>query len=134
MKPLIIDLLSCLFLLFQSCSEKDKECSGVCTEEYRTIVVEIKDSEGQPVVLDSFKVVELRTGRDLTIEPGDTYMRERGFYPIFSDRYAREYKQQELQIKFIGNIGGVEVVSEVYKVGADCCHIYYVSGDLELVL
>ena len=98
-------------------------------------MVEIKDSEGQPVVLNSFKVEDLSSDRDLTIQPDDTtYMRERGLYPIFSDRYAQEYWQRQIQIKFTGYIEGGEVVSEVYRVGADCCHVYHVSGDLELVL
>lgn len=135
MKSITATLFTGLFLLFQSCSEKDKECNGICSEEYRTIVVEIKDSEGEPVVLDSFKVEDLSSGRDLTIQPDDpAYMRERGLYPIFSDRYAQEYRQRQIQIKFTGYIEGEEVVSEVYRVGADCCHVYHVSGDLKLVL
>ena len=135
MKSLRLTLFTCLFLLFPSCSEKDKECSGICTEEYRTIVIEIKDSEGEPVVLDSFKVEDLSSGRVLTIQPDDpTYIRERGIYPIFSDKYAREYRQKQIQIKITGYIEGEEMVSEIYQVAADCCHVFYVSGDLELVL
>jgi hypothetical protein len=89
------------------------------------------------VALDSFKVVDLRTGRDLTIQPDDQtfqLMREQGNYPVFSDKYSQEYKQQQLDLKFSGFIEGEEVGNEVYKIGADCCHVYHVSGDLELVL
>ncbi len=137
MRFLSTTLLISLFLLFQSCSEKDNECDVSCTEEYRTIVVNIINSEGEPVALDSFKVVDLRNGRDLSDEPDDQtfqIMRERGNYPVFSDKYVEDYMQEELQIKFTGFIEDVEVVSEIYKVGADCCHIYHVSGDLELVV
>ncbi|MEP6262520.1 MAG: hypothetical protein ABJ092_13145 [Gillisia sp.] len=135
MKTFSTILFTCLLLLFQSCSEKDKECSGICTEEYRTIVVEIKTSEGEPVILDENKVVEENSGRYLTIQPDDTtLMNERGLYPIFSDRYAQEFRQRQIQIKFTGYIEGEEVVSEVYSVGADCCHVYYISGDLEPVI
>lgn len=123
--------------LFTACSEKDKACNGICSEEYRTIVVYVKNSQGEPVILDSFKVVDLTTGRDITLPLDDytnDYQRERGIYPIFSDKYAREYKEQQTQIKFSGFIDGHEVVSETYKVAADCCHVIHLSGDLELVI
>ena len=133
MKSFNTILFAGLFILFLSCSEKDKECSGICSEEYRTIVVEIKDSEGEPVILDDYKVVEVSIGRDLTTRQDDAVsIRGRGFYPLFTDLYAQEFRQQQIQIKFTGFIDGVEVVSEVYTVGADCCHVYYVAGDLEL--
>ncbi|MFD2518299.1 hypothetical protein [Salinimicrobium flavum] len=131
-------LFLCLVFLFQSCSEKDNEkCDGACTEEYRTIIVKIVDSEDQPVALDSFKVVNLKNGRDLTIQVEEEVLqsiRERGSYPLFSDKYVQEYIQQQLDINFTGLIEGEEVVSEDYKVGADCCHVYHISGDLELTL
>ena len=86
------------FILFQSCSEDEEDRNGICTDEYRTIVVSITDSQGVPVALDDFKVVVLKNGRDITIELTDAtfqFMRERGTYPIFSDKYHEEYRQQE---------------------------------------
>lgn len=130
-------LLIFFLLLFQYCSEKDPECGGSCTNEYRTITVNVLDNEGNPVALDSLKLVDLKNGEDLTPELTDDalqLMRERGTYPIFSDQYVQEYHQQQLEINFSGFIDGKEVVSENYQVGADCCHVYYVSGDLELEL
>ncbi len=136
MKHLQLIFFACLLFPFASCSA-DKDCNVNCTEEYRTIVIKIKTSDGEPVVLDSFKVVDLRNGRDITLQLDDwtrEYQRERGIYPIFSDKYKEEYRQQLFSIRFTGFIEGVEVVSETYKVGADCCHVYHYSGDLELVI
>ena len=127
----------CLLLFFQSCSEKERKCDVACTEEYRTITVSIKDSESKPVALDYYEVVDLENGRDLTLQPSDNEfqnMRETGAYPLFSDKYVQEYFQQQLEIKFTGYINGEEVVSEDYIVGANCCHVYRISGDLELEL
>jgi len=62
------------------------------------------------------------------------YQSVRGIYPIFSDKYAGDYKEQQIQIKFSGFIEGREVVSEIYKVAADCCHVFHLSGDLVLVI
>src|SRR5690606_20734993 len=135
--PFHLTLFICLLLLFHSCTEKDKTCNGICSEEYRTIVVHVETSDGSPVVLDGFKVTDLTNERDITLQLDDTthdYQSVRGIYPIFSDKYARDYKEQQLQIKFSGFIDGLEVVSEIYKVGADCCHVFYISGELELVI
>lgn len=137
MKFFHLTFLVCLFLLFQSCSEKDKACNGICSEEYRTIVVNIENNQGDPVLLDSFKVVDLGNGSDITLQLDDwtrDYQRERGIYPIFSDKYVREYRQLQAQIKFTGFIDGQEVVSEIYKVAVDCCHVVHLAGDLELVI
>ena len=134
----ISTIIVLFFLLFlQSCSEKDRECDIICTEEYRTIIVSVQDGEGEPVALDDFKVVDVKNDRDLTIQPtADVLhqMKERGTYLLFSDRYVQEYAQQELEINFTGFIDGEEVLNEDYVVGADCCHVYHVSGDLELEL
>ena len=137
MKNLGNILFYCLLLLLSSCSEKDIECDGICTEEFRTIVVSIVNSEGEPVALNNYEVVNLKDGRDLTIDLTEEvlqYMRETGSYPIFTDQYVQEFSQQQLQINFTGFIDGEEVVSNKYTVGADCCHVYHISGDLELVL
>lgn len=137
MKCLTTTFFICCFLLFQSCTIKDRECGPNCSLEYRTIVIKIKDQTGNPMVLDSFKVVELRNGRDISLlldEWTYQYQRERGFYPIFSDKYMEDYRQQIIQIEFTGFIEDREVVSRIFKVGADCCHVHHVSGDLELVI
>jgi len=136
MKTAPLTFLTCLLLLL-SCTEKDKACNGVCTEEYRTIVVNVEESDGSPVVLDSFKVTDLTNDRDITLQLDDTtrdYQSVRGIYPIFSDKYAGDYMEQQIQIKFSGFIDGREVVSEIYKVAADCCHVFHISGELELVI
>lgn len=132
----------CIFLLLlvisQSCSKGDNDkCHGICTEEYRTISVTIEDNEGNPVALDNFVVTNIENGTDLTREVNNTefqIMRERGSYPLFGDEYYTEYFQRELEINFMGFLNGEEVVSADYKVGANCCHVYHVSGNLNIIL
>lgn len=124
-------------LLFQSCMKGDEvnECSGICTEEFRTITIEIIDSEGNPVALDSFRVINTANGNELNLRINESefqYLRENGTYPIFSDLFSGEFRQREITINFKGFIDEVEVVSSNYEVGADCCHVYYISGELEL--
>lgn len=131
MKTLPFILITCLLLL--SCTEKEEACIGLCTEEFRSIVVQIEYSAGEPVILDSFEVIDITNGRDITLQQDD-FQRDRGIYSIFNDRYVADYRQQQIQIKFTGFIDGREVVSEIYKVGADCCHVFHILGDLELVI
>ena len=109
----------------------------MCTEEFRTLTIEIKDSQGNPVALDAFRVINTMDGRELSLEIAQTefqYLREQGTYPIFSDLFSREYKQREIPINFKGYINETEVVNSNYQVGADCCHVYYISGPLKLQL
>ncbi|WP_415830520.1 hypothetical protein [Gillisia limnaea] len=126
-----------VMLLFQSCIKGDdvNECPGICSEEFRNITVEIKDAEGNPVALDSYRVINTVNGNELSTEINDSefqYFRENGIYPIFSDLYSEEFRQQEITINFKGYIDEVEVISSNYEVGADCCHVYYISGEREL--
>ncbi|APS40298.1 hypothetical protein SAMN04488033_10663 [Salegentibacter agarivorans] len=47
-----------IILFTFSCGEDDSgECNGICTEEFKSINVEITDSEENPVVLDSDNLV-----------------------------------------------------------------------------
>jgi hypothetical protein len=130
-------LLLVLLLLFASCENKDSnDCiNQACTEEFRTITVTIKDSENNPVVLDSFKVTNLENGNDLSRELNNAEfeaMRENGVYPLFGDEYAQDFRNKEVEINFKGYIDNHELINSNYIVGADCCHIILISGDPEI--
>ena len=130
-------MIFCFFLSLSSCSEQATECGRFCTEEFRTIAVSVENQEGDPVALDSYRVINLDNGREITpdLSPDELQqMREQGRYPIINDSYIEEYRKQELNLEFTGLLGGEEVVTENYKVGFDCCHVYHIAGDLELVL
>jgi hypothetical protein len=124
-------------LFFAGCENNDpNDCTNqACTEVFKTIVVTIKDSENDPVALDSFKVTNLENGVDLTREHNNAEfetMRENGVYPLFGDEYARDFSNKEVDINFKGYIDNQEIISSDYKVGADCCHIILISGDPEI--
>jgi len=126
-----------LLLLFAGCENNDlNDCANqACTMEFRTITVTIKDSEKNPVALDSFKVTNLENGDDLSRELNNTEfeaMRENGVYPLFGDEYARDFNNKEVEINFKGYIENQDIVNSYYKVGADCCHIMLISGDPEI--
>ncbi len=126
-----------LLFLFAGCENNDSnDCANqACTEEFRTITVTIKDSENNPVALDSFKVTNLENGDDLSRELNNAEfgaMREIGVYPLFGDEYARDFRNREVEINFKGYINNQELINSDYKVGADCCHVMLISGDPEI--
>ena len=128
-----------LLLVFGGC-ERDSSsgCPAIaCTDHFATIMVRIENPGGEPVALDSFKVTDLKSDKDLTMAvPAADFelMRDNGSYPIFSDHYSREYRNKETGINFKGFVDDQEVVSADFRVGADCCHVMLVSGDPTIVI
>ena len=126
-----------LFLFFAGCEINDpNDCTNqACTMDFRTITVTIKDSENNPVALDSFKVTNLENGNDLTREVNSAEfeaMRETGVYPLFGDEYAQDFRNKEVEINFKGYVDNLEIINSDFKVGADCCHVLLISGEPEV--
>jgi len=126
-------LLSCL-----SCSKNNSNCVDTfCTEEFRTITVTIKNSNGTTVALDEFKVLISATDIDITRKVNETefeMMRKSGTYPLFGDEYSSDYENKEVRINFIGHINNQEIVNADFTVGADCCHVILVEGITEIII
>lgn len=101
-----------------------------CTEEYRSIVVTILSEDGLPIALDRFTVTE----GDLELSLETNIGTDRGWHTIFSDAFQKTYQNREVTLKLKGYLGDKMVVNQDYVVGADCCHIYNVSGPAEIRL
>ncbi|MDG1803546.1 hypothetical protein [Flavicella sp.] len=102
----------------------------VCTEEFRSITLEIIDINDNPVILDAFKIIREDTGEE--IESSENF--HQNFYTIINDNYQNEIAQKEINLKFTGFINNIEVLSTNYVVSADCCHIELISGKTKIVL
>ncbi|GAB2794303.1 hypothetical protein GCM10027275_44240 [Rhabdobacter roseus] len=124
-------LLFLLIILLVSCQKDQLGCADVnCTEEYRVITVTLVQPDGSPVRLDSMAVVERGSGANLLPNLSAwEEIRAQGTYPIFEDSFVQEYRNREVELEFRGYLAGQEVVSAVYVVGADCCHVRLVRGD-----
>ena len=131
MKPFISFLLILTFFAC-SCTQNVAPCplDIACTEEFRSIGVTILDSAGTPVTLDRYSVFE--SGNELAID-FNLGLGE-GWHTIFSDTYQMTYQNQEVTITLEGYLGGEMVVNQDYVVGADCCHVFLVSGPEEIRL
>ncbi len=117
-----------------SCNSDDNNdqsnCSNIgCTEIFITITVAIEDQNQTPVTLDSFQVINLDTGEDMTPElsPSELEMiQETGQYPIANDNSFGINQEETLQLR--GFINNEEVINSNYMVQTDCCHISLQSG------
>jgi len=135
-KHISIILFSIILLLSCDCN-CESECEDVlCTEQFVTIVVTITDQDQNPFILDDYTVIDIDNNIDLTNDLKDYYQSfpDDGTYPIFDDNFQQDYQNQEIEIQFIGYLNSQEVVNEYYSVGADCCHVYPISGDYEIVV
>ena len=128
-------------LLALNCSDDGTDdtpgcMDAICTEEFRTITVSIKDKNGTAVALDYFKVV-LSNGDDVTLDTsGSDYDRmvKNGTYPLFSDTYVTKYRNSELEINFQGFVDDRLLVDSDYVVGVDCCHVKHNEGETDIVI
>lgn len=128
------------FLSILSCNSDDdnsnSDCSNIgCTEQFVTIIVSIQDQNQTPIILDSFQVINLGTGEDITpmLSPSELEMiQETGQYPIANDNSFGINQEVTLQLR--GLINDEEVVNSNYVVQTDCCHIGLQSGENPLVI
>ncbi|WP_405411899.1 hypothetical protein [Maribacter sp. Asnod1-A12] len=114
------------------------DCSTViCTLNFVTITVSIKDLSGEAVVLNNYEVIDNETGENLAADFNDVEyenFKEQGFYPIFNDANRSQYQNSTATLTFKGTIDNEEVITEDYIVGADCCHVSLISGNTEIIL
>ena len=131
-------ILSIFLLLLLACTDNDSDCYDVsCTLDFRTIMLSIHDTDATPVALDSFEITAIASGIDITRVVPDYEFEEmqlEGVYPLFGDEFTAIYENTEIDINFKGIINNEVVVSENYRVGADCCHIYFVEGNRDIII
>ena len=137
MKNLLFFASLCLAILCTGCSsdknnDRGEDCSDVnCTDEFCNIGVTIKYEDDTPVVLDSYEVIEVATGKVRDVPNwGEVFHT----YAIASDLDREEFFGKEIELQLVGKIGEKIVVTENYVVSANCCHIYLVKGDKEVVV
>lgn len=127
-----IFLIGIILFTFSCGKDEERACSGICSTEFKIITVSITDAENNPVLLDSISITDLSNNRTLDLNENDFL--EEGVYAVFNDNFVQHYKNEEISLLFEGFQDEDLVVEETYEVGADCCHVYHISGDLEIQL
>lgn len=120
----IFILLFLTMALLYSCRDAG---NVFCTEEFRTITIEIKGE-----TLDDFYTIRASTNDTINYSiDSDWYG---SFYPLLDDLYKDKIKNKTEIFIFEGIIADSVVIREEYEIYSDECHVYYVSGELELQL
>lgn len=144
-----LSIISTLFisLIILACNKNSRvsdDCESkckpnrVCTEEFRSLMVQVINPSHAGVELDSFKVVRLKDKKVILDNlkwqqhPGVSY--KPGVYLIFSDGYMNETSVCGEDFKFEGYLKDKVVGEGLFKITHDCCHINLVSGNTKIVI
>ncbi|MCF8257976.1 MAG: hypothetical protein K9J06_10490 [Flavobacteriales bacterium] len=122
-------LLSALALIGMACNtDHDQDCAPdrACTEEYRTVTIEVRDTSYAAYPLDSTFTVKASTGEE--IRPQD-YSIDSAFHIVLTDSQRDLTTQIGESFTFKGYRNGVLKVSEPFLIRHDCCHIIMVAGN-----
>lgn len=115
-----------------SAKDNSEDCSDVvCTSKFSFISVKIVSADGTPIILDSYEVIEVATGkvRDVPNLGAVSHV-----YTIASDLDKEEFFNKEVELQFIGKLGGKALVTQNYVVSGSCCGTYLVDGNTEIVI
>ena len=127
---LIVPILAVAMCIFTQCSEKqENDCEGaLCTEELCYIILSLKYPDGQPVILDEYKVFWKSENRFLE-HPLWNESRVYGCYVIVADDMQKELIGKQEIMHFTGYLNGEIVHEQDVLVGADCCHVNYLGAE-----
>lgn len=142
-------IISILFigLMIGACNKNSRvgdDCGAgcrpnrVCTNDFRSLIVQVVDRSGTGIELDSFKVIRKRDEKVILDNlkwqqpAGVSYMP--GFYLVCSDSYMKETSVCGDDFVFKGYLDNKTVANRTYKIAHDCCHIRLVSGNVKIVI
>ncbi|MBK6266225.1 hypothetical protein JKA74_14360 [Marivirga sp. S37H4] len=133
MKTWIFFLIPLIFLV--SCKEEEEDnCaeSIVCSDVFISISVNIKDSDGEAVVLDEFYTfIDSRT--KIELDRSD-FQIEKGIYPVATDANEDLIDFEGTNVVFVGKMDGENVIEHPMIIGKDCCHIKLIQGEEEIII
>ncbi len=120
---LLLIAVSALF----SCKKKSKcNCNNqrkVCTDIFAFTSIEVTDSLGSPVRLDSLETVRSSDGLVIRKEVVDTGEAAPQYYTVLSDAEESSLKKCAEDFTFKGYLNNETVVNIPFEASTDCCHI-----------
>jgi hypothetical protein len=123
---------------FMSCEDENiskDDCdfeSIICTEEFRSITLEITDLDGNPVILDDFYTF-YDSRKKFEYELNDL-QEGKGIYPVITDADLQELNREGSTLIFVGEKDGKNLVEHQMVIGHDCCHVLLIEGDDKLII
>lgn len=120
-------LLSIAVILFglNACLDEDQL---FCTEEWRSIVVEIPGAN-----FSDYFTIRVSTGDTLRFE-SEFVSQNPSFFTVLDDSFQPKLERKRETFRFVGIRQGQIIVNEPYVISADRCHIQFVSGRIFISL
>lgn len=111
------------------------DCTNrVCTDVFMGISIHIKyRADDKPVTLTDYKVIRTSDNMDLTRKnpnPGEN----NGYYNVVDDSSTGLIRNSLNEVEFQGFIEDQMVVQNRFVIRPDCCHVYLVSGETEVLI
>lgn len=138
MKLNYLQILLVLFSVsFFSCEDESLDSDScddnlICTEEFRTISLEITNQEGDPIVLDDFYTfLDSRKKFEYTLNDAH---KQNGLYPVLTDAEMDEIEREGTTLIFVGEKDGMNIVEHQMVIGHDCCHVTLIEGDDKIII
>ncbi len=126
--PIYLTLsLAAVLLIGASCNKIEKV---TCSAEFRTVTVGVIDDMGAPVI--GATVITTRQSNGDTIKLG-VAQPFTGDYVVLTDNQKLNVKPDGENFKFLVRKDN-KVVSGIFRIKSDYCHIYYISGPDQLIL
>lgn len=121
-------------LLTFSCGDKEHQnCELVgCTEEFKTITLELVDTDGKPVQLTDYYTFQDEYNQ-FKVE-ADRPDSANANYPVISDAEINRLKFEGHMFIFVGLIDEEIVVEHQLLLGRDCCHVQLFAGEEQVVV
>lgn len=134
-------LLFVALAIFTSCTEDELDQEGcprakVCTDIFKSVVIQLTNPQDQPYLLDNFEVIKLSTGQKVINKnpETDSIMKKNGLYRILDDISMNETTRKGLDFQFTGFKGGNVKVQKTITVSHDCCHVVSESHLVKVVI
>ena len=118
---IILPILVSVTLIFIQCNK-----NVICTTEYASVALNLKYPDGQPVLLDSGKVLRINNNQILSSWSG---VSASGLCLIVDDGMQKELENRKETMRFTGYLNGEIVCERDVLVGADCCHVNYLGTE-----
>lgn len=132
-KPITYLTLFLLLFICVSCTGEEGKHQIVCTELFASVNISFKDTQGNFIDVEDYKVLNARTNKVLSTEKEnkDTSL---GQYLVVNDNNKAEFSTSGDVVLISGKHPLTKVVKQVeLKISADDCHIKKISGPSEIV-
>ena len=114
------------------CKMPADQSGCVCTQDFRFLIITVRDGSGQPVTGVSITVTQVRTGQVLAVQQGAPTA---GIYVILDDSFKSQISSSAETLHVVGQKGTSSFAVD-YSVAVDSCgcHVSKVSGPDSITL